>query len=156
MSYPSFISGIYNSVQQLYRLHFDQCEHIPQEVKDKVQSLRENNTSNRGGRKQYWIDSAKRRGFVDTSFGVHFGCDPNDPIPPIELNDEADVELADVEFGMDGKSALVLFYHVNPSVQYEGSVTWLLHLNLACLYLNALQITCTNGSYNLLSFILIN
>jgi hypothetical protein len=102
MSYPSFISGIYTSVQQLYRLHFDQCEHIPQELKDKVQALRENNTSNRGGRKQYWINSAKRRGLVDTSFGVHFGCDPNDPIPPIELNDEADVELADVEFGMDG------------------------------------------------------
>lgn len=24
-SYPSFVSGIYNAVQQMYRLHFDQC-----------------------------------------------------------------------------------------------------------------------------------
>ena len=27
-------------MQQLYRLHFDQCEHIPQELKDKVQVLK--------------------------------------------------------------------------------------------------------------------
>ena len=39
--------------------------------------------------------------------------------------------------GGAGKSALVLFYHVNSCVQYKVSVTWVLHLNLVCLYLNA-------------------
>ena len=34
-----------------------------------------------------------------------------------------------------GKSAFVLFYCVNSSVQYEVSITWPLQLNFICLYL---------------------
>ena len=33
-----------------------------------------------------------------------------------------------------GKSALVMFDHVNSSVQYEVSIISLLHMNLICLY----------------------
>lgn len=83
VSYPSFISGIYNSVQQMYRLHFDQCPIIPEELKIRVGNLKDSHTSNRGGRKQYWTESAKRIGLVDTSFGIHFGRDPADPLPPL-------------------------------------------------------------------------
>lgn len=39
--------------------------------------------SSRGGRKQYWIDSAKRLGLVDTPHGIHFGRDPLGPLPPL-------------------------------------------------------------------------
>jgi hypothetical protein len=35
------------------------------------------------GRKQYWIDSAKRLGLVDTRHGIHFGRDPDGPLPPL-------------------------------------------------------------------------
>jgi len=32
-----------------------------------------------------------------------------------------------------GKSALVLFYHMNSCVQYEASMTWILQLSFVCL-----------------------
>jgi len=82
VSYPSLVSGIYNSVQQMFRLHFDCCLSMPPEVRKKIETLRASSSS-RGGRKQYWIDSAKRLGLVDTSHGIHFGRDPNGPLPPL-------------------------------------------------------------------------
>lgn len=48
-----------------------------------MSTLKDSHTSNRGGRKQYWIDSAKRIGLVNTSFGIHYGRDPKEPLPPL-------------------------------------------------------------------------
>ena len=85
----------------MYRLHFDHCPEIPDDLKDRVAILKDSHTSNRGGRKQYWIDSANRLGLCDTSFGIHYGRDPKDPLPPIvECNSAGDLD-EDVEFGMD-------------------------------------------------------
>jgi hypothetical protein len=81
-SYPSLISGIYNSVQQMLRLHLDCCQAMPHEVRARIESLKVSSSS-RGGRKQYWIDSAKRLGLVDTRHGIHFGRDPYGPLPPL-------------------------------------------------------------------------
>lgn len=81
-SYPSLISGIYNSVQQMLRLHLDCCQSMPPEIRQKIESLKVSSSS-RGGRKQYWIDSAKRLGLVDTRHGIHFGRDPLGPLPPL-------------------------------------------------------------------------
>lgn len=81
-SYPSLISGIYNSVQQMLRLHLDCCLSMPPEVRAKIEQLKLSSSS-RGGRKQYWIDSAKRLGLVDTPHGIHFGRDPHGPLPPL-------------------------------------------------------------------------
>lgn len=81
-SYPSLISGIYNSVQQMLRLHLDCCLSIPPEVRSKIEALKVS-CSSRGGRKQYWVDSAKRLGLVDTPDGIHFGRDPHGPLPPL-------------------------------------------------------------------------
>jgi len=81
-SYPSLISGIYNSVQQMLRLHFDCCLSMPPDVRNKIDALKVS-CSSRGGRKQYWIDSAKRLGLVDTPHGIHFGRDPMGPLPPL-------------------------------------------------------------------------
>ena len=81
-SYPSLISGIYNSVQQMLRLHLDCCLSMPTEVKDKIEALKLS-CSSRGGRKQYWIDSGRRLGLVDTAHGIHFGRDPYGPLPPL-------------------------------------------------------------------------
>ena len=81
-SYPSLISGIYNSVQQMLRLHLDCCQAMPGDVRQKIEQLKLSSSS-RGGRKQYWIDSAKRLGLVDTPHGIHFGRDPGGPLPPL-------------------------------------------------------------------------
>jgi len=81
-SYPSLISGIYNSVQQMLRLHFDCCLSMPADVRHKIEQLKVSSSA-RGGRKQYWIDSAKRLGLIDTPHGIHFGRDPYGPLPPL-------------------------------------------------------------------------
>eukprot|EP00934_Nitzschia_sp_Nitz4_P007239 Nitzschia sp. Nitz4//scaffold11_size288233//216253//219668//NITZ4_000803-RA/size288233-snap-gene-0.57-mRNA-1//-1//CDS//3329534161//7229//frame0 len=81
-SYPSLISGIYNSVQQMLRLHLDCCQSMPPDVRNKIEQLKLSSSS-RGGRKQYWVDCAKRQGLVDTPHGIHFGRDPFGPLPPL-------------------------------------------------------------------------
>lgn len=91
VSYPSLVSGIYNSVQQMFRLHFDCCSSMPQDVRLRIETLRQSSSS-RGGRKQYWIDSAKRLGLVDSPHGIHFGRDPTGPLPP--LSGPSAVEMA--------------------------------------------------------------
>ena len=82
-SYPSLISGIYNSVQQMLRLHLDCCMSMPVDVRQKIEQLKMSSSA-RGGRKQYWVDSAKRLGLVDTPHGIHFGRDPYGPLPPAQ------------------------------------------------------------------------
>ena len=81
VSYPSQLTGIYNSVQQMFRLHVDVCQSIPEDVRKRLESLKDSSSS-RGGRKQYWIDSAKRLGLVDTEHGIQFSRDPTKP-PPV-------------------------------------------------------------------------
>lgn len=81
-SYPSLISGIYNSVQQMLRLHMDCCQAMPADCRAKIEALKLSSSS-RGGRKQYWVDSAKRLGMVDTPHGIHFERDPLGPLPPL-------------------------------------------------------------------------
>ena len=51
----------------------------------KIETLR-TSSSSRGGRKQYWVDSAKRLGLVDTPHGIHFGRDPTGPLPPLDTS----------------------------------------------------------------------
>jgi len=55
---------------------------MPPDVRNKIDALKVS-CSSRGGRKQYWIDSAKRLGLVDTPHGIHFGRDPLGPLPPL-------------------------------------------------------------------------
>jgi hypothetical protein len=66
----------------MLRLHLDCCQAMPQEVRLKIEQLKLSSSS-RGGRKQYWIDSARRLGLVDTPHGIHFGRDPHGPLPPL-------------------------------------------------------------------------
>lgn len=66
----------------MLRLHLDCCLSMPSDVRSKIEQLK-TSCSSRGGRKQYWIDSAKRLGLVDTPHGIHFGRDPAGPLPPL-------------------------------------------------------------------------
>jgi len=96
-SYPSLISNIYNSVQQMRCVHLDSCPSIPQEIRAKMKTLMVSTSARGSGffEKQYWIDSAKRLGLVDTGTTtstpqgqgrIYFGRDPLDrPLPPLTL-----------------------------------------------------------------------
>jgi hypothetical protein len=66
----------------MLRLHLDCCLSMPPHVRGKIEQLKLS-CSSRGGRKQYWIDSAKRLGLQDTPHGIHFGRDPVGPLPPL-------------------------------------------------------------------------
>ena len=66
----------------MLRLHLECCLSMPPDIRAKIEQLK-SSCSSRGGRKQYWIDSAKRLGLVDTPHGIHFGRDPNGPLPPL-------------------------------------------------------------------------
>jgi hypothetical protein len=66
----------------MLRLHLDCCQAMPLDIRTKIEALKVSSSS-RGGRKQYWIDSAKRLGLVDTRHGIHFGRDPLGPLPPL-------------------------------------------------------------------------
>ena len=66
----------------MLRLHLDCCQAMPPDIRAKIEALKLSSSS-RGGRKQYWIDSAKRLGLVDTVHGIHFGRDPLGPLPPL-------------------------------------------------------------------------
>jgi hypothetical protein len=66
----------------MLRLHLDCCQSMPHDVRARIESLKVSSSS-RGGRKQYWVDSAKRLGLVDTRHGIHFGRDPYGPLPPL-------------------------------------------------------------------------
>jgi hypothetical protein len=78
----------------MFRLHFNNCKSIPAELKAKVRALKDDQ-SNRVGRKQYWLDSAKRIGLIDVydledwskyfTHGITFSRDPHSPLPPLEI-----------------------------------------------------------------------
>lgn len=73
--FPSSVAGIYNSVQSLLRTHLSCCRCVPEDVREKIESLK-TSSSARGGRKQYWVDSANKLGMKDTARGIIFDQDP--------------------------------------------------------------------------------
>ena len=47
----------------MLRLHFDCCLAMPPDIRRKIEQLKQSSSA-RGGRKQYWMDSAKKLGLV--------------------------------------------------------------------------------------------
>lgn len=76
VSYPASVAGISESVKRWQRVHMTLCEDIPQDIKDKIQDLSDNNGWIAATR-QYWADSARALGMVDTLEGIRFGNDPS-------------------------------------------------------------------------------
>ena len=70
--YPSSISRIYQTVADMQRFHFESCSGISHEMKNLYRSLK--TTRPRGGTspQNYWIESAKALGLVDTPNGIRF------------------------------------------------------------------------------------
>ena len=78
VSFPVSISGIYESVKRWQRVHLPSCTHVPVGVKSKIADLQKNCAWVPTTR-QYWSDSAKALGMVDTSEGIRFERDPAEP-----------------------------------------------------------------------------
>ena len=75
VSYPLSVAGIYESVKRWQKVHLEQCEDVPHDVKFKLQELSANNAWIPTTR-QYWADSARSLGMVDTEDGIRFASDP--------------------------------------------------------------------------------
>jgi hypothetical protein len=78
VSYPASVAGIYESVKRWQRVHMTLCEDVPQDVKDRVQEL-DSAPAWVATTRQYWVDSARAMGMVDTLDGIRFGTDPSNP-----------------------------------------------------------------------------
>ena len=84
--YPSSLHNIYHSIETWQRRHSALCTTIPAWIKRDLTRLIRTSRSTAGGPRQYWEDSAKRIGLVDTPQGVHFAQRPYDmdirlPVP---------------------------------------------------------------------------
>jgi len=74
--YPSSLRNIYHSIETWQRRHSLVCKRITPWVKKSIVELMESSKTRAGGRRQYWEDSARRLGMVDTSQGVRFSRKP--------------------------------------------------------------------------------
>lgn len=76
--FPSSIGRIYQSVADIQRFHFGECQNMPDELRQKFIAL--HTASSKGSKglatRQYWISSARKIGLVDTPNGIRFGRDP--------------------------------------------------------------------------------
>jgi len=83
--YPSSLRNIYHSIETWQRRHSLVCKRIDPWVRKSILELMESSKSRAGGRRQYWEDSARRLGMVDTSQGVRFCRKPGDlgPMPSL-------------------------------------------------------------------------
>mmetsp|Transcript_50806 Transcript_50806/g.152949 ORF Transcript_50806/g.152949 Transcript_50806/m.152949 type:complete len:646 (-) Transcript_50806:26-1963(-) len=93
-SFPSQISGIYGAIVMMQCRHFNHCGMMPEDVRSTLEQIRgTRNTSpppgslpgefgpsppssyNTPGRQQYWAESARRLGLIDTSDGIRLSSD---------------------------------------------------------------------------------
>jgi hypothetical protein len=79
--YPSSLRNIYHSIETWQRRHSLVCTHITPWVRKSIVELMESSKTRAGGRRQYWEDSARRIGMVDTARGVRFYRPPGDEGP---------------------------------------------------------------------------
>jgi len=71
-TFPSSLSRIYQSLTMMIRDHFVGCPGMPPDLKAKYKDLKGNTSQGVDGSKQYWVDSAKKLGLIDTEDGIFF------------------------------------------------------------------------------------
>eukprot|EP00588_Corethron_pennatum_P025768 CAMPEP_0194331794 /NCGR_PEP_ID=MMETSP0171-20130528/56952_1 /TAXON_ID=218684 /ORGANISM="Corethron pennatum, Strain L29A3" /LENGTH=434 /DNA_ID=CAMNT_0039093415 /DNA_START=15 /DNA_END=1316 /DNA_ORIENTATION=- len=74
--YPSSVSRIYQTVADMQRFHFDTCRMIPEDMTKKLRSTKKTRSQCERSPQQYWIDSAKAIGLIDSQQGIRFCCPP--------------------------------------------------------------------------------
>jgi len=77
--YPSSISRIYQTVADMQRFHFEQCQQITHETRKIYKSLKTTRPRGVGSPQTYWIQSAKLLGLADTEEGIRFADDAKQP-----------------------------------------------------------------------------
>lgn len=78
VSYPQSVAGIYESVKRWQKSHVECCEDMPKAVSEQLEELSSSNAWVPTTR-QYWADSARALGMVDTDEGIRFASDPKTP-----------------------------------------------------------------------------
>lgn len=87
MYYPFKLDLLYQASQTLANVHLcEQCQHIPQEIKEELQRLRGDKTTALVGKK-YWADGARIRGVYESEDGMRF-----EPPKKEEPKEESKVE----------------------------------------------------------------
>ena len=61
--FPKSLQDIYRTVCTWQRVHFQACEHIPQEIRDKYWKLKSSDKTR--GKTRYWVTSALQMGLCD-------------------------------------------------------------------------------------------
>eukprot|EP00521_Asterionellopsis_glacialis_P008653 CAMPEP_0195285526 /NCGR_PEP_ID=MMETSP0707-20130614/3325_1 /TAXON_ID=33640 /ORGANISM="Asterionellopsis glacialis, Strain CCMP134" /LENGTH=817 /DNA_ID=CAMNT_0040345029 /DNA_START=337 /DNA_END=2790 /DNA_ORIENTATION=+ len=74
--YPSSLRNIYHSIETWQRKHSPACTDMPRAMKERLDGLINGSRKSAGGRRQYWEESAKKLGMVDTPAGVRFAREP--------------------------------------------------------------------------------
>jgi hypothetical protein len=89
VSYPTSVDGIYESVKRWQRVHLLHCHDAPLHHKEALGDL-QSGTVWIPTTRQYWSDSAKAIGMVDTAEGIRFSKQPRDSTnwTPEESNKE--------------------------------------------------------------------
>jgi hypothetical protein len=88
--FPSSLRNIYHSIETWQRRHSLVCQDIPDWVKKNLTDLMQCSKSGAGGRRQYWEESARRLGLIDTPHGIFFSRkpglmeEPQQPDPSLE------------------------------------------------------------------------
>ena len=75
--YPYSISGIYESVREFQRLHLDNCQNIPKDLKDASDKLGSGAASLSSVLRRYYVQAARALGLHDThDTGIRAGGKP--------------------------------------------------------------------------------
>jgi hypothetical protein len=80
VAYPSSVSGIYETVKRWQKVHLLVCKNISNSVKARIEHLSTGSPLVPTAR-QYWVDSARSLGMVDTHEGIRFSIDPKRIMP---------------------------------------------------------------------------
>ena len=78
VSYPTTVSGIYESVKRWQRVHQSVCKDVPEHISKRLEEL-QNTSVWVPTTRQYWADSARALGMTDTHSGIRFDRPPSAP-----------------------------------------------------------------------------
>lgn len=100
VTFPCSIKGIYTAVMNMLRSHFTSCSSIPPDVQNQIRAYQKS-SNNRGGRREYWIFSAKKLGLQESKFGIYFAKDPTKKMGSAAEDgvDEGEGDKKDIDVG---------------------------------------------------------
>jgi hypothetical protein len=120
ISYPTTVTGIYESVKRWQRVHQASCPDVPEEIKIRLVELG-NAALWVPTTRQYWADSARALGMTDTHDGIRFERPPGVPdgwMPDNQPESSGSVEV-DENAGLEaGFIALPNEKHLVPPYVY--------------------------------------